>query len=121
MNEEVRRGKIVSERGKFFLEAGRERWELEEGMMIAEQPLPELVGREVEVLLSEPRRYVVGLVAEKLRPILCYIPYPHPLCYIPADPWLFKGVEDRIRVNLAEKFLEEGLITKEIHEKLRVR
>lgn len=117
MKKEVRTGKVVAEQGKFYLESEHERLELEAGMMLAETPLEELVGQKVEILLSEPKQYVVGLLPEKYQPILCYVPF-RPTCYLPVDPEFLRGVEEAVRLNLAKQFLAEGLISEDIHAKL---
>jgi len=117
MKEAIRRGKVFFEKGKYFLEVEGKRWELEAGGIIIDGRIEDLVGQEVEVLYSEPTRLVVGLVAKKIGGVLCYI-RPHPICYIPADPWIFRGIEREVRVNLAKRFLEEKLISKEVFEKL---
>ncbi len=118
MKEETRVGTVSFEEGKYFLEVEGKREELPVGI-VAEAKLKELVGREVEVLYTEPRRFVAGLVDRKIGPILCYIPIPIPPipCYIPP-PWFFRGVEEQVRINLAKQFLEEGLISEEIFGRL---
>ncbi|MGD8969756.1 MAG: hypothetical protein PVI07_19800 [Anaerolineae bacterium] len=119
MKEEERTGTVVLEEGKYFLEVAGERQELPPGFA-AEEQLKELAGREVGVLYSEPKRFVVGLVDRRLGPIICYLPIPPipPIpCYIPP-PWVFRGIEKQVRINLADRFLEEGYISEEVYEKL---
>jgi hypothetical protein len=120
MSEETRIGKIDFEEGKFILEVEGKREELRAGIVADESQLRKLVGKEVEVLYSKPQPAIVGLVAKGFKPILCYIlvRLPHPLCYIPADPWMFRGVEDKIRFNIAERFRKEGLISKDVYGKI---
>jgi len=119
MKEETRVGTVGFEEGKYFLEVEGRREELLAGLVAQEAQLEKLVGQEVEVLYSEPRRLVVGLVAREIGPILCYIPPPvPPLCYYPVDPWAFRGIEREVRVNLAKRFLEEGLISEGVFERL---
>jgi hypothetical protein len=122
MREEKRTGILVFEEGKYFLEVEGRREEVPPEAVAQEARLKELVGQEVEVLYSEPKRAVVGLVARELMPILCYIPWP-PLppcfmCYLPP-PWVIRGVEQEVRTNLARRFLEEGYISEEVFERLR--
>lgn len=117
MEGETRVGTVGFEEGKYFLEVEGRRWELEAGVIISDGRVEDLVGQEVEVLYSEPTRFVVGLVTEKFGGVLCYV-RPRPTCYYPADPWLLRGVEREVRVNLAKGFLEEKLISKEVFEKL---
>lgn len=116
MNKNVRTGKVISERGKIYLESDGERWEMDEGMILAKTPLENLIGQEVEVFLSEPKQFVVGLHLKR-ELTLCYVPI-HPTCYIPIDRRLLNGLEDGLRINLANQFLEDGLISEEVHAKL---
>lgn len=121
MREEKRTGTVVFEEGKYFLEVEGTREEVPAEAIAQEAQLKELVGQEVEVLYSEPKRAVVGLVAKEFMPILCYIPGPPwpPcfMCYLPP-PWVIRGVELEVRTNLAKRFLEEGYISEEIFERL---
>jgi hypothetical protein len=122
MREEKRTGIVVFEEGKYFLEVEGRREEVPPEAVAQEARLKELVGQEVEVLYSEPKRAVVGLVAKEFMPILCYIPWPPwpPcfMCYLPP-PWVIRGVEQEVRMNLARRFLEEGYISEEVFERLR--
>jgi hypothetical protein len=121
MGERTQKGTIVREKGKFYLKMKDRREELPLDTVIDSDRLERLVGKDVEVLLSEPRQAVVGIRLEELLPILCYIPWPPwpPcfLCYLPA-PWLIKGVELEVQRNLAKRFLEEGYINEEVFKRL---
>jgi hypothetical protein len=118
MKEEMHVGTIAFEKGKFYLEVEGRREEVPPGAVADEAQFKELVGREVEVLYSEPRRVVVGLVARELHPILCYVPWPRWVtCYLPAI-WPIRGVEREVQANLAKQFLEEGYISEEVYERL---
>jgi len=117
MKKETRTGTVVFEEGKYFLEVEGRREELLAGLVADEEQLRKLVGEEVEVLYSEPKRFVVGLVSRKIGPILCYVWPPWPVCYYPV-PWILRGVEKEVRVNLAKRFLKEGLISEEVYDKL---
>lgn len=121
MNERMRMGTVIFEKGKYFLELEDRREELPVETVLVEDQLKKLVGQEVDVLFSEPRPAVVGLKAKDLMPILCYIPWPPwpPcfLCYLPI-PWMIRGVEREVQVNLAKRFLEEGYISEEVYKRL---
>jgi hypothetical protein len=117
MREETRVGMVGYEEGKYFLEVEGEREDLPVGIVMEEAQLKELVGQKVDVLYSEPKRVVVGLVVEALPPILCYVPPWWFGCYLPPI-WVLRGVEREVRVNLAKRFLEEGLISEGIFERL---
>jgi hypothetical protein len=116
MPDEIRKGVLGVERGEFFLEVEGRREELPVGIQ-DEAQLHELVGETVEVLYSVPKPYVVGLVAKRVR---CY----YILCYYPAPPWLrYRGtiipaIDEKVRVHLAKRFMEEGLISDRVFEKL---
>jgi hypothetical protein len=69
--------------------------------------LKELVGRKVEILYSEPKSFIVGLVGGRI-PILCYFP---------ADPYS-TFVDEGARASLAKQLLNEGVLSKETFEKL---
>lgn len=145
MTGEVQSGKITAAEGRYFLETEGQRLELPTAAL--GEAAAELVGKEVEVLLSEPVRNIVALVPRRPRvPIICYVPVPDvftriaaaqerarvtsaasqldlsklhpPICYFPAD-WLVKGVDEQVRINLAKKLLDEKLIGTAVYEKLR--
>lgn len=133
MKRQADKGKIILEEGKYFLDIDGKKQELPAGT-IDEAKLKELAGKEVEIIYSEPQSFVVGIKVDKLPTITCYIRpwpphppcyiwHPHPpcymycfVCYLPAD-WLIKGVEVEVRKNLAQRFLDEGIISKENYEK----
>lgn len=128
------KGRIESENGVFYLrwEGGRD--ELPGDLLESQPGLKELIGQDVEVLLSEPRSFVIGLRVPKRPPILCYLPAPpwislgrpeqlaqafnahlHPSCYVPAD-WMIRGVEEQVRRNLADRLLKDKVISKSVHD-----
>lgn len=140
MKRQADKGKIILEEGKYFLDIDGKKQELPAGT-IDEAKLKELAGKEVEIIYSEPQSFVVGIKADKTiilncfifpwppKPpcyVPCYIWDPRPpwppcyihcfVCYLPAD-WLIKGVEVEVRKNLAQRFLDEGIISKENYEK----
>jgi len=142
---EPKEGVVVAEGDKFFLDLAGSRVELLPQMMGGVDNLKSLAGQKVEILYSEPTRFVVGLQAGRRPPILCYYqpgPYwqrtaeaePAPqyhlvitdeagirrpiiLCYVPA-PELVKGIEYEVRRNLANRLLQEGYISADVHEKI---
>jgi hypothetical protein len=112
MTEKPVVGKVVAKNGKYFLEAERTLHELPAGLLVDETHLKDLVGHEVEVMLSEPQRFVVAILPKRPRiPITCYIPFP----------WWRNAeiVIDKVAgVRLAKRFLEEGVINKGVYEKI---
>lgn len=105
-------GKVVVKNGKYFLEAERTLHDLPVGLLVDEEHMKDLVGQEVEVMLSEPQRFVVAILPKRPRvPITCYIP----------APWwrISEIVIDKVAgVRLAKRFLEERVISKEVYEKI---
>ena len=102
-------GKVVSKEGKFFLEAAGKMHEIPAGAM--ETKLKELVGQEVEVFLSEPQTFVVGFKPK---------PWCYYTCYIAPPDWRipFLVPEKEAIKKLADQFLKQGVITREVHGKI---
>lgn len=145
MQEHTKMGKIVSEGGKYFVVLADGRHELPSQLAGGEEALKELAGQEVEVLFSDPVVFPIALRPKRRPPILCYLPAGpwldvahslahgalleasvvsaaehiklRPTCYVPA-PWVIKGVENQVRVNLANELLEKGIINKQVHEQI---
>ncbi len=118
MEKETRAGKVILDRGHYFLQVGDKRLSLEPGGVLSKDQLKELEGKEVEVLYTKPRQDVIGLASREFPPIFCYVP-PRALCYYPKDDWIFKGIEEQVRLNLADEFFNEGIISEEVHAILR--
>jgi len=144
---EPKEGVVIAEGGKFFLDLAGARVELQPQMVGGVETLKGLAGQKVEILYSEPTRFVVGLQAGRRPPILCYLPpvtfgqqgvaveaarsqqfhiaitdeagirRPIILCYVPA-PELIKGIELEVRRNLANQLLQEGYIDAAVREKI---
>ena len=101
-------GTVVYEDGKYFLKYGGEKLPLD----IAESQLKELKDQKVEVLLSEPKQFVVGLVGKGRPPITCYI--------------IFKDMVDMkqmlvnpaVREDLAKQYLNAKIISPQVYAKL---
>jgi hypothetical protein len=139
MKEGMQMGKVIFEEEKYFLEIEGQRQELPVAAVGDEARLKELVGQEVEILYSEPKRDIVGLVAqERMAVMICppwppwppwpppppppWPPWPPPwppcfMCYLPPI-WLIEGVEREVQTNLAKRFLEEGYISEEVFNRL---
>ena len=127
MIEDMHVGTVAFEEGKYLLETEGQRQELPVEAVGDEARLKELVGQQVEVLYSEPKRAIVGLVARARLPVIVYPQWPPwpprppwpPCfgCYLPPI-WLLKGVEREVRTNLARRFLEEGYFSEEVFNRL---
>lgn len=138
MSERATVGKVILERGKYYLKAGDSKEELIPEAVGGVDALKAVEGQQVEVLYSEPQTFVVALRPKRRPPILCYLPAPwnrlvpgheaivatsqlglrvKPTCYVPLD-WVVRGVEEQVRRNLAAELLEQGIISKEVNEKI---
>ena len=107
MAHRPRSGTVVQREGNFFLEAEGKLTPIPLSPTSQPGNLKELVGKKVEVLYTEPRSFVAGLVGGRV-PILCYFP---------VDPW-FSVVDEGARLGVAQQFLNEGLISQETFEKI---
>ena len=144
---EPKEGVVIAEAGKFFLDVAGARVELAPQMVGGAENLKGLAGQKVEILYSEPARFIAGLKAGHRPPILCYLPpvtfgvqgltpeaaraqqfhiaitdpagirRPMILCYVPA-PEVVKGIEFELRRNIANQLLQEGYIGADVHEKI---
>ena len=113
-------GTVVHTEGKYFLEVGVERAKKEKlplGSMLDEAHLKELVGKDVEVLYSNPMPSIVGVLTKLPH---CYF----ILCYYPPAPWkemigtVVPLVDKGVRTQVADKLLKEGAISEEVHGKI---
>lgn len=109
-------GTIVQEEGKYFITIGRIRQELPLNM-IPESRIAPLVGKKVEVELSEPIQQINGIFdvgpIKRLRWI-CYVPALS--LHNPILDDLF--VQHERTLQIAGRLLEEKIITPEVYAKL---
>jgi hypothetical protein len=115
MGEKPRNGTVVHKDGNFFLEAEGKLHAIPVGSDQKSTQLKELVGQKVEVVLSEPISFAIGLVPQNAKP---GVRFPRVICYFPADPWAFGVVEEGVRAGLAQQFLSQGILSKANYEKL---
>jgi hypothetical protein len=113
MATQPKTGTIVFKDGTYFLEAEGKQFAIPVSANVQPAQLKELVGKKVDVLHSEPKSFIVGLVqsGSGLRG-------PRILCYIPADPFALGVVEEGARAALAKQFLDEGVLSQETFGKL---
>ena len=78
-------GTVVLKDGAFLLEAEGKFHAIPVGPHTQPAQLKELAGKKVEILYSEPKSFIVGLVGGRV-PILCYFP---------ADPSLLLWMKER--------------------------
>ncbi len=116
MAESPKKGKIVSEHGKYFVVVDRVRHELAAHLTVGEGTLKDLEGQDVEVLFSEPHTYPVALKPLKRPPILCYRPVFDP-ANMPVE-WAIRGVEKQVRMNLATELHQKGVISKQVYDQI---
>ncbi len=111
------KARIAQTSGKTYLVRGRQRDELQPLAASAED-LAAVVGKQVEVEVAT-RHTIVGLRAPEVR-IVCYLPPPirRWTCYIPR-PELVEGIQEKVRDNLIDRMVQEGVIDQAVAEKLR--
>jgi hypothetical protein len=114
MKKDTEKGTIRYEDGKYFVEANDRREALPTDLLTSAEDLKPLVGQEVEVLYSEPRRFIIGLVPHEA------VKWPRIICYVPA-PWrgmIEARAIEAMRLSLAKQYHDEGIISEEVFKKL---
>lgn len=129
------RGTIIKEKGKLYLEVGKEKLDLSPDMMEAGE-MKKLVGKKVEILYSSPQKYIIGFRPPRMKPILCYVappfrppylcyvplpPKPGPTCYIiakPVGPDILKEAAEHARKDLLDQLVKEKFITAAARKKV---
>jgi len=107
MANQPKTGTVVLKDGNYFIEAGDKLQPIPVNSKTQPAQLKELVGQKVEILYSEPKSFVAGLLGGR-RPILCYFP---------IDPY-FSVVDEGARASLAKQLVNEGVLSQETFEKL---
>lgn len=116
MDTKTRTGTVVEKDGTFFLEVDGRPHPIPVGSHINLQQLKELAGQKVELIQSEPKSFVVGLVPAPAAK--AGVHFTRILCYFPADPYLLGVVDEGARLGLAKQFLDQGVLSKANYEKL---
>lgn len=119
MQRQSKVGKVIEKQGEFFLETeGKPALAL--SPIVDEAQLKEMVGKDVEILYTDPKPSIVGIKTSLGH--RCYF----ILCYVPID--IFGKVDDRVtipvleasaRVRIAEKLLKAGTIDQATFERMR--
>jgi len=108
-------GTVAFKDGNYFLEVEGKQHAIPVGLHVDVAQLKQLVGQKVEIVSSEPKSFVIGLVkaggVAGVRP-------PRIICYFPADPNLFGVVQEDARAALAKQLLNEGILSQANYEKL---
>lgn len=119
MDTKSRTGTVVSKDGNFFLEVDGKQHPIPVGSHINVAQLKELAGQKVELIQSEPKSFVVGLVsASAPSGAKAAVRSVRVLCYFPADPYFLGVVDEGARAGLARQFLEQGVLSQANYEKL---
>lgn len=129
-------GKLIVEKDRILLEAGKEQYELDPTSMSAAE-IKAMTGKKVELVYSEPQSFVIGVQLPGKKPILCYLPIPlkpSQLCYLPvrrppvtcyivAKPKedLLANVANLARQDLLEQLVAGKVITAEVYNKLKLK
>jgi len=66
-------GKVVSEKGKFFVQVGDTKHVLQPGPLGGEESLKSLGGHRVEVVLSEPTAIAILVTKPQVGPHPCFV------------------------------------------------
>jgi hypothetical protein len=77
--------------------------------------MKELAGKKVEVVFSEPQRFIAGLVLAEEKPVFKKI---NILCNVPQAPFLSAVVEEHTRIQIARQMLDAKVLSKEAFDKI---
>ena len=120
MSEKKIVGTIVEAKGGYFLEtsglrAPRKKETVQIGSATQKAAFANLVGQEVEVILSEPIRSVIAVIGKQIPPskAKCYI----ILCYKPVDGFM-RAVDQKMIEPLAMQFYREGILSEANYKKV---
>lgn len=111
MEKKPQIGTVAFKDGNYFLEVEGKQNVIPVGPHIDKAQLKELVGQKVDILYSEPKSFVIGIVGKTER-------RPRILCYVPADFSIFGVIEEKARAGLAKQLFEEKYLDKVNYEKL---
>jgi hypothetical protein len=109
---EMQEGKVISRRGKYFVQVGDQMHELKPDPLGTAETFKALVGQVVQVALTDPK--LVAIITKK-PPTACYTPCF--ICYV--DPIEFSTVwkiDPVIRQTMLKTFLEQGFIDEKTYE-----
>jgi hypothetical protein len=115
MAVEKQKGKVVVEKGEYFLEMPDHLDKAKKELIalspdIDKETIAPFAGNVVEVIFSEPIRYVVSIISErpKLPPILCYKPRPDLIKTMTVDP--------KIKEVIVKQLVDAGDLSREAGE-----
>ncbi len=103
-------GKVIEEKGRYFVQTGKEKQELFPNQFGGLEAIKGLVGQDVELVLSDPR--VIAILAResplRIRCFLCYVPAPDMRPLWEIDP--------AIRKTILKSLVDQGLVQPNISE-----
>lgn len=115
MAKKAVKGKVICEKGKYYLEVAGKKEELPVGLLTDEAFLKGQVDQEVDVFYSTPKSFVAAIRPKKGPGIIT--------CNLVMDVLrgeTFITNPSPVMVSkVAAKLLEDGFISKEVHDKIR--
>lgn len=115
MSGQVVKGKVLHKDGKYLLEVAGKMEELPAGLLADEESLKNLAGQEVEVFYTAPKSFVAAIKPIKGKGIMT--------CNMPAEilrgQTFITNPTPAMVDKVATKLLDEGLITREMFNKIR--
>jgi hypothetical protein len=110
-------GTVLFKEGNFFVDVGGKH-ELIPVNQTNELHMKELVGKKIEVVFSEPQRFIAGLVLAEEKPVRKIIKI---LCNVPRPDFQTLVFEESARIQLARQMLDAKVLSKEAFEKIAAR
>lgn len=108
-------GTVLFKEGNFFVDVAGKHELLPVAHEEAEHLKP-FVGKKVEVVMSEPKRFIAGLILADESAHL--IKKPRILCYVPRPDFFTTVIEEHARIDIARQMLDAGLLSKETFNKI---
>jgi hypothetical protein len=106
----VKEGRVAETRGRFFLTVGKDKLEIPIGTVVTAAQAKKLTGKTIPVIVSRGKIIVIGYpVGPGCYRIICYKPAPD----------LAKEISEVVRIQAIEKFVQAGILTKAMGEKLK--
>ena len=107
-------GTVIFKEGHFFVDVDGK----QELIPVSHENQPhmkELAGKKVEVIFSEPQRFIAGLVLAEEKPIPRIIKI---LCNVPRPDFRTLVFEESARINIAKQMLDAKVLSDEAFKKI---
>ncbi|UCG61496.1 MAG: hypothetical protein JSV52_14450 [Candidatus Zixiibacteriota bacterium] len=114
----AKRGKVLYQRGKYYVIVGRRRSEIPIGTFASRAEIARLVGKDVVVVFSRRRKTEIVAIGTWPTPERRLIRWPIIVCYIPA-PDLMRRLGDEMRLALIRNMVREKIISPQFARKIR--